>query len=414
MSRSFASMPADLKEENRRAVLMAFHDSGRLTTVEVSQKTGISRQTVKKCIEYFLQNNILSFCGKGSSSNIGGKRPELYSLNEDFRMLSILIHHHGIIVNLLNLQYELLDRWDSGWIRIESMDLMWEKIREGSGHVLEGTSGRVDSVCISGPIGITADDRVYVATPFPYWPESDLGRSITEPLKGMFPEARLVKYIGDGPAAGYAIIKQKPELRSDRRILTVYTSFGIGGAVFSKGDLDEGIHKVCGTFGHIIVDPNDEEQCPCGGHGCLERLVRPNRMRERLRARADEYKKSCLADIDFDEMNYQKLFEGSAAGDKLCRKESLYYAGIFGIALRNIILVTDPSYIIFQGDIAFADDAFKERIISCIREFLYIEKDAELNILYDKHPLTEQETTGAAYCLVMDYIKNTERYISIQ
>ena len=46
MSRALVSMPADLKEENRRAVLFAFHDSGRLSAVEVAEKTGISRQTV--------------------------------------------------------------------------------------------------------------------------------------------------------------------------------------------------------------------------------------------------------------------------------------------------------------------------------------------------------------------------------
>ena len=34
--------------------------------------------------------------------------------------------------------------------------------------------------------------------------------------------------------------------------------------------------------GCLVVDPNDPEPCPCGGQGCLERLVCRRRMRERL------------------------------------------------------------------------------------------------------------------------------------
>ena len=114
MSRALVSMPADLKEENRRAVLFAFHDSGRLSAVEVAEKTGISRQTVKKCIEYYEGQEILCSCGKGSSSSVGGKRPELFSLNEAIRLVSVLIHHNGIILNLTDVHYNLLDHWETG------------------------------------------------------------------------------------------------------------------------------------------------------------------------------------------------------------------------------------------------------------------------------------------------------------
>lgn len=410
MTKALVSMPADLKEENRRAVLFAFHDSGRLSAVDAAEKTGISRQTVKKCIEYYEGQGILCSCGKGSSSSLGGKRPELFSLNEAVRLVSILIHHNGIVLNLTDLHYNLLTHWDTGPLRAESLEHVFSVIRQGAGTLSRGELDMVYSVCIVAPIGLDERGGVRVATPFPHWPKSDFGRSMTEPLWSIFPAAKHVQAIGDGNAAGFALLYQRPELRTRGRMLSIYSAEGIGGAIFRDGELDMGANRLCGSFGHMVVDPTDPEPCPCGGQGCLERLVCRKRMRERLLVQEDAYAGSWLADTPAEEMTFQRLFEGSRRGDPLCRRESVHFADIFSLALHNIILISDPTHIIFQGDFGLADDAFRQRLVNQLSDFRYIGDIHNIQIDYDTRDLSVQETIGATYCMVMDYLKNPEQY----
>ena len=403
-------MPADLKEENRRAVLFAFHDSGRLSAVEVAEKTGISRQTVKKCIEYYEGQEILCSCGKGSSSSVGGKRPELFSLNEAIRLVSVLIHHNGIILNLTDVHYNLLDHWETGQMRIESLDHLAALVRQGAGTLRREDLEMVHSVCIVAPIALDENGGIRVATPFPHWPRSDYGRSLIQPVWDIFPGARRLLKTSDGSAAGFALLYQRPELRTRGRVLSIYSDEGIGGAIFRDGELDMGANRLCGTFGHMVVDPNDPEPCPCGGQGCLERLVCRRRMRERLAQQAEAYQDSCLSGTPVEEVTFQQLFEGSRRGDALCRRESVHCADIFSIAIHNVILVMDPTHIIFQGDFGLADDTFRQRLVNRLSDFRYIGDIHKIQIDYDAEDLSVQETIGATYCMIMDYLKNPERY----
>jgi len=79
----------------------------------------------------------------------------------------------------------------------------------------------------------------------------------------------------DGSAAGFALLYQRPELRTRGRVLSIYSDEGIGGAIFRDGELDMGANRLCGTFGHMVVDPNDPEPCPCGPDKelCIDKRV---------------------------------------------------------------------------------------------------------------------------------------------
>lgn len=46
-------------------------------------------------------------------------------------------------------------------------------------------------------------------------------------------------------------------------------SNGVGGAIFSSGQLIRGFSNGAGEIGHIVVEP-DGNLCPCSHRGCLE------------------------------------------------------------------------------------------------------------------------------------------------
>lgn len=411
MYSSSVSIPTDLKIENRKVVLAAFHNSGALTAMEISKKTGISRQTVKKCIDYFLDIGALSFCGKGESSSVGGKRPEQYMLNSNVYLMCVLLHHHEVILNMTDLHYHCVAHWSSGHIRFLCMDMLWEQIRSGAQDIMtKNPDHRIIQVCFSIPLGHTADGRLTVATPFPAWPRSDFGRSLIEPLQEIFPQARDIVLTSDGNAAGSAVMHWDYAKYGQGDLVTLYCSTGIGGALFRDGQSITKIRSLVGAFGHVIIAPEDPEPCPCGSHGCLERMVGRKRMRERLMARGEEYDQSCLSGIPVEEVTFEQLFAGSAKGDSLCRKESQYYAQMFAIAIRSLILMVGPRYIVFQGDFGKADDVFRMELLNRVFEFKYMERQYNIDFIYDENDLSMEETIGATYQMVCDFLRDPEKY----
>ena len=47
-------------------------------------------------------------------------------------------------------------------------------------------------------------------------------------------------------------------------------STGVGGAVVCNGQLIRGVHGFAGEFGHLKVEYDEPNLCPCGDKGCLE------------------------------------------------------------------------------------------------------------------------------------------------
>ena len=250
-----------------------------------------------------------------------------------------------------------------------------------------------------------------VETPFPNWPKTDYGRSLSEPLSGMFPQAKNIQVITDGIAAGSAIIQENTALRTKGNLITIYSASGIGGALFHDGEMVNGTRKIVGAYGHITVAPEDQEVCGCGSRGCLECMVSRKRLWNRFVNQKDLYQKSLLADIPENKVTFPQLFAASAKGDELCRKESAYYAEMFAIAIRNFVLVADPGTVVFQGDFGKADDVFRKRLYNKLHEFKYIREVDQLLIEYDDKDLIKQEAIGATYILINDYLRHPEHYM---
>ncbi|MBC5581724.1 ROK family protein [Anaerofilum sp. BX8] len=326
--------------------------------------------------------------------------------------MSILLHHHEVTLNMTDLHYNCVAHWSSGPVRLLCMDMMWEQIRRGAREIMERyPDSRVLGICFPVPLGYTTEKRLSAATPFPAWPRSDFGRSLTEPLQEIFPDARDIIITSDGKAAGSALLHWDFSRYGQGEVATFYCSTGIGGALFRDGQPTTGTKSLVGALGHIIVEPDDPEPCPCGGHGCLERMVSSGRMRERLAAQEEEYRKSCLKEIPVAEMTFEKLFEGSAKGDVLCRRESRYYAQIFSIAIRGLIVSVAPEYVVFQGNFGKADEVFRRELLNKVFEFKYMDRQEKIEFVYDDRDLSMEETVGATYQMINNFLCFPEKYV---
>ena len=77
-----------------------------------------------------------------------------------------------------------------------------------------------------------------------------------------------------------AVLADQPN--PTKRMLILFTSWGLSGALVQDGKILSGRDSLIGEIGHMILDPRDTEACSCGSYGCLERLVSIARLRKRI------------------------------------------------------------------------------------------------------------------------------------
>ena len=71
MPRSQSSLPATpsvLKYHNRELILNCFRDNQEHSVADIVARTGISKLTVMRAIQFFCRKNILVSSGKGEST----------------------------------------------------------------------------------------------------------------------------------------------------------------------------------------------------------------------------------------------------------------------------------------------------------------------------------------------------------
>ena len=103
------SMPSDLKFANRIQVIDAFLSGGALSASDISAQIGLSRQTVMKSIQFFLRSGLLVSEGKGSSTSVGGKRPELFALSGQKYFLCVTLWPQDLRIHLYTIGKQLVD-----------------------------------------------------------------------------------------------------------------------------------------------------------------------------------------------------------------------------------------------------------------------------------------------------------------
>lgn len=401
------AIPKELKVKNRQTVLAAFLRGDALTAVEISDQTGISRQTVQKSIEHFLEKQLLVPFGKGNSGNMGGKRPELYILNPDLYFLAIQNREGGFVFSLTSLAgtvmksglcphadcktpediYAALASFSESFFSPEEREHLLG-VCYSLGGVIDRKTGRIRY------------NLAYIAMPS----QEDLDYNR---LLEIFPTARYAIVENDARIAAYATMKENLELFSDVQAITVFVGVGIAGGFFNEGRMIFGCHSLVGEIGHIVVDSSDGELCKCGNHGCLERLVSIQRIRSILMQDPLRYRASALGDKQIDLIEYTDVFGASSAGDALCRETSAYMARWFAAAFKSVFVTFDPQVIVFQGYFAFADDHFKETLMHEIKQFVYYPVNYKLELVFDRRSWAEVETIGAVAALSTKILEDT-------
>lgn len=390
------ALPSDLKEQNRRMVLSAFRDSKEHTAAEISSVTGISKITVKRAIQFFCQNNTLTSCGKGNSTELGGKKPEIFRLSCPKYLLNITVWPDSLMLTLFDVGGNVLGRSRLDWEIPDSPDAAFAVIRERSTELF--ASAKISRDMLFGVNFSTSGIVDYSRMTLKYnvhAPKWGSNVDIKSQLRAVFGEIPCYFAENTGKSISRAVLEGQSNRM--RRTLVLFSSWGLSASLIQGGRVQNGRDSLIGEVGHMIIDPNDTEICSCGSRGCLERMVNVSRIR-RLIAADPPSERSLLHGAEVEKLTLKEVFDASRLGDAYARRYVSHLAGCFAVMLRNVALSFNPEAVIFVGDYAAADSYFEKCLTEQLSVFRYL-PERPFEIIYDTRELSELDAIGGAIML---------------
>lgn len=407
-NQSNAAVPSALKTHNRQLVLECFRDHREHTVADIVARTGISKLTVMRAIQFFCAKNILVSSGKGESTELGGKRPEFFRFSYRKFLLNIMLWPETLALTLFDMNQQEICRSSLGWILPASPEETFSFVRQQAQALLERAG--IDNSDLYGvslsTSGIVDYDNLILkfSAHSPEWgsdiPMGDYLRSIFGPEPYLFVE-------NAGKSISRTILQEQVD--KSKRMLVLFTTWGLSGALIRDGQILNGRDSLIGELGHITLEPSDPEECSCGGHGCLEKLVSLGRLRRHIHADPPPAD-SPLSKIPVDEISLHHLFFASRQNDPYARGHVTRLAEHFALMLRNVAMVFNPEVVCFVGDYAIADNHFKNHIHDLLNQCRYISTGTPMEIRYDDRHLPMLDARGGAAALLDHFFADPRLY----
>ncbi len=398
---------SELKLSIRKQVLQRFLDGNTHEINEISTGIGVSRQTVMKCINFYVNTRLVEAVGKGVSGSSGGKKPVLYALSASLYLICVTLWDRNFRISLYSLNGKLIDRISLDIPLPGSGEAAAENIGRLSGFLLEKngiapSEVRGVSVSVHGTVDRNTNTLIS-SIPARHWgTQVPLG----DYLKPYFPAGTLI--FVESPEKIHSGVNIADDRFANKRTVYITIDHRVDGCLVDGKTILNGAHSMIGKIGHIVVDPSDPEECFCGAHGCLEVMVSPLRLQQIIRNSAEQYPDSILlqcADLPV----YQDIFDAASAGDPLGKYCEEYLAKNIAIALKNIAVTFDPDCVVFNGSGFRGSESFIRMLYSHLHfNGLCPGISRPFEIFFDHSDLVERDAICSMQALRWQLLNSTD------
>jgi len=298
--------------ETRSAILDLIRSSGRVSRIELSERSGLTEATISKIVRSLLLDGLVVEAGYGDST--GGKRPVLLTLNTDSRYaLGISLDAQHIVYVVSDVSGRAVHKMTTEGTGTSKPPDVVKRIASELGRLLR--RNKIERSDIIG-IGIAGAGRL----------DSSGGvlrssRKASEwedfAVEDALSDASALPVILDNDANCAALGEfWSGRVPATRDFATVYMATGIGCGIVINGDIYRGASSNVGEIGHMILEANGPE-CWCGSRGCLEMLAAPAIVVQRARQNAALADRLDIADEHIDVRRaFTRIGKAAAAGDE--------------------------------------------------------------------------------------------------
>ncbi len=359
--------PRDIKLTNRRIILHLLRQGDKVSLGQLAENCGLSRNTVKKSMDYFLEKGIAIEAGKGSSTCEGGKKPDMYMLNENWGTLcSFYCKGPQLIGALYSIGLHKLTEAEETVSRcvpeeiVDGCDRLYRKMLESAG--LEPDMLKAVTCSIHGVVDI------HTGTVFSNFTNEWNGKV---PLGEMLRERLHAPVFCCNPVRSMLLCEsyQDPAVKDNSAIL--YTNGkGAMASLIRGGIVVQGKRCVLGEISGIPLNftAHPESESNLGGDS-LGALVCREKLLSEIASGPALYASSILSMLGH-EPELSDIFMAAERGDELGQAAVRYAARWFAVSIRQLLFLADPDIIIIQGDYAGAGEYFLSTLKRYVQSYV--------------------------------------------
>jgi len=354
-----------LKSINQQKVLFLIYSEGPISRVELSEKTGLSRQTVTNIVNRLLEEKII-VAGEliDLEAGSGRKRVGLHINSGSFYAIGLELAGKYIRGKVYNLRQDAVASAERTINKYGSVDVLLKLLHE----VIDELISQVPNASKIKGIGISIQGLV----------DSQHGIVLRTPGIG-FHRLRLSQLLEDK----YHI---PVHIENDVNLLSVYENmngclkesnnnitikfdYGTGGAIVVDKQIIAGSNFVAGEFGHYKgFYGEDAYPCHCGRSGCLTTLASSSGLGVSIKCTLDEFAEGIKSgDAKFLNL-YEKIVDG------------------ISVALSNIITFINPDSLLMTGLViqSISPEMFSEIKARVMHQLPVTVNNVQMTYLYNK------------------------------
>lgn len=364
--------------EEQRGIINLCIRKGACSIADFSKELNISVPTATKIVFQLIEDGYLQDCGKVGTN--GGRRPSTYGLNPEagyFVGVDIARQHFHIAISDFK-----------GELKFYIQDIAF--VLEANADSFRGICRKImDSVTDSGiswdkvlGVGISLTGRVNPEKGFSlsYFVSDDI------PLKDIFQREldTAVTIENDSRAMTYGeYMSQGTD--SDRDMLFINLSWGLGMGMILDGHLYYGKSGFSGEIGHFPMLDNDII-CRCGKIGCLETGASGSALTRWIKERLKEGRRSPLWKIynETGDISLQNVLDAVENEDVLAIEGIGEIGATLGRGIAGLINVFNPGLVVIGGRLIVGRDYLMLPIRTAVNKLSLSKVSADTKIRFSR------------------------------
>lgn len=193
--------------------------------------------------------------------------------------------------------------------------------------------------------------------------------NIRERMRELFPEVSNIKAGNDATVATFGELWAGGG-RGHKSAAMLTLGTGVGGGIAVESETILGFHGGAGEWGHIVMNPAEEDVCKCGKHGCLEQYASATGMvrvaKKRLKEKDEPSKLRSQENI-----TARLLCDLAKEGDRLSEEILDECCDYLGRAMSYIACSFDPEIFLIGGGVSRAGAVLLDRIQRSYQKYAF-------------------------------------------
>lgn len=355
------------KLQNRSIVLKMICTGDKVTRIDISRQTGLSKMSVTNIVNELIEEGFVTDqAGELKNDSIGRNPISLEANTEIYRVLGLYLSRDRITATLSDLKCRILSEVSEDYAEVESENSFLEKIKKVIVNLISSPQAKNKKIlgigvsCI-GPLDL---EQGVILDPPNF--HSIRSIAIVDFLQKEFGNP---VYLNNDMNAAALAEKLYGKGKHLRDFVYVGVTNGIGSGIISNHSLFQGSMGFSGEFGHMSIN-FEGPRCPCGNTGCLELYASIPQILQQAKNALSLGMSSSLS--TYENLQWINIVEEASRGDEFALnllERSCLFISIGLVSLSNLY---DPEAIFIGHEFSLAgslvtqkiEDYMKDKVIS--------------------------------------------------